>query len=239
MENAKEIKEQKNAGDHSSENSNHAIILVDDQAVSVDDAQPTARQLLMVTGNNPAENYTLVQVVDGLPQLIGLDIPIDIDPLGETRFYSFESDRLFRFTLNGREGHWGADSVEVAQLRGITKTPLNEQFYQERTNRPDLELEEEDSIRLKAKGVEQLYTRQAEKICIILNTVKEYVDRGRISFAELTKLAFPDTVITPFIEYTVSFIKGPNNKPEGSLIEGESVKVKKGMVFHVTETDKS
>jgi hypothetical protein len=41
------------------------------------------------------------------------------------------------------------------------------------------------------------------------------------------------------IIYTVTYRKGDGHKPEGTLTEGERVKVKDGMIFNVTATDKS
>ena len=38
---------------------------------------------------------------------------------------------------------------------------------------------------------------------------------------------------------TVSYEDGPHVNPQGSLKEGETVKVKNGMIFNVTATDKS
>lgn len=48
---------------------------------------------------------------------------------------------------------------------------------------------------------------------------------------------YPDK--NPNIIYTVTYRRGEGKKPEGTLVEGESVKVKDGMIFDVTRTDKS
>jgi hypothetical protein len=39
--------------------------------------------------------------------------------------------------------------------------------------------------------------------------------------------------------FTISFRRGHGNKPEGSLLADETVKLKDGMVFVVSATDKS
>ena len=39
--------------------------------------------------------------------------------------------------------------------------------------------------------------------------------------------------------FTVTYKRGDNHKPEGSLVAGDSVKVKEGVVFNVVATDKS
>lgn len=41
------------------------------------------------------------------------------------------------------------------------------------------------------------------------------------------------------IVFTVTYKRGHGDKPEGSMIEGDVIKVKDGMLFHVTRTDKS
>ena len=40
-------------------------------------------------------------------------------------------------------------------------------------------------------------------------------------------------------EFTVTYRRGHGPKPQGSLVAGETVRVKKGMVFDVQATDKS
>jgi Multiubiquitin len=74
---------------------------------------------------------------------------------------------------------------------------------------------------------------------IIVNGRPKEVTEKEISFEEVVNLAFnneppsgPDVVIT------VTYSKGEHPK-EGSLLPGQSVKVKAGMVFNVTATDKS
>ena len=39
--------------------------------------------------------------------------------------------------------------------------------------------------------------------------------------------------------YTMTFKRGEEKKREGSLVEGDTIRVKAGMIFNVTATDKS
>jgi histidinol dehydrogenase len=43
----------------------------------------------------------------------------------------------------------------------------------------------------------------------------------------------------PNFFYTVTYRRGHGNKPEGTLVEGDKVQIKEGMIFNVTATDKS
>lgn len=75
-----------------------------------------------------------------------------------------------------------------------------------------------------------------KQVIIIVNGREKKVAKEEISFAEVVELAgLPSTPNTIF---TVTYRRGHGNK-EGTLVEGESVKVKEGMIFNVTATDKS
>lgn len=78
-----------------------------------------------------------------------------------------------------------------------------------------------------------------EKVTIRVNSRKREVDAGLISFEQLIALAFQPPPSGPNVLFTVSWRKGPADRPEGSLVSGQSVQVVKGMTFHVTATDKS
>lgn len=74
---------------------------------------------------------------------------------------------------------------------------------------------------------------------IIVNGRQKVVTKNELSFTEIVALAFDNPPTGPNIVFTVTYRKGEGNKPEGTLIEGETVKIKSGMVFNVTATDKS
>jgi len=109
----------------------------------------------------------------------------------------------------------------------------------------DLEDDQEDTLIPRNDAVihlvhdDHFYTRRAKDITLIVNLEEKSWDKKRISYEEVTRLAFgpppPGIVIT----YTVEFEKGPRRNPEGSLTPGKSVKVREGMVFSVTETGRS
>ena len=75
-------------------------------------------------------------------------------------------------------------------------------------------------------------------ITIYVNTRPHTVEKGEISFEEVTKLAYPTTPPGANIGYTVTYQRAHGNK-DGDLVAGQSVKVKDGMIFDVTATDLS
>lgn len=78
-----------------------------------------------------------------------------------------------------------------------------------------------------------------KEFTIIVNAREKIVTAKELTFAEVVALAFPTAPYGANTAYTVAYRKGEGNKPEGTLVEGKSVKVKEGMIFNVTATDKS
>jgi hypothetical protein len=73
---------------------------------------------------------------------------------------------------------------------------------------------------------------------IIVNARPKQWNEETISYSQVVELAFPGQH-NPNEIFTVQYSRGMKEKPQGTLVEGQSVKVKDGMVFHVTRTDKS
>jgi len=78
-------------------------------------------------------------------------------------------------------------------------------------------------------------------VIIIVNGTQKSVDKNKeLTYEEVVALAFENPPTGENILITVNYRRGQGNKPEGSLAAGDpSVKVKEGMIFDVTPTDKS
>lgn len=100
-----------------------------------------------------------------------------------------------------------------------------------------------------ADGPETVHLREDEhfhsgparpkKFTIIVNGQQKTVTTRTVTFEEIVKLAFPNPPTGPNIIFTVGYEDGPHANPSGSLLPGGKVKVKDGMIFNVTPTDKS
>jgi hypothetical protein len=89
------------------------------------------------------------------------------------------------------------------------------------------------------KEDEHFHSGPPKTYTIYVNGQKKVVTTKTVTFAEIVKLAYPTPPTGDNILYTVSYEDGPPANPQGSLMEGETVKVKNGMIFNVTATDKS
>ncbi|CAM2792228.1 multiubiquitin domain-containing protein [Janthinobacterium lividum] len=72
---------------------------------------------------------------------------------------------------------------------------------------------------------------------IIINAESFDIKQKQLTFRELCLLAFPDGQFGENVAWTVTY-SDPHG-PEGSMVDGDTIKVKKGMVFNVGRSDKS
>lgn len=90
------------------------------------------------------------------------------------------------------------------------------------------------------RSEEQMQTVKADKktYSIIVNAREKTVNTDELTFDQVVRLAFDEPPTGENVQITVLYRRGHGNK-EGTLVAGQSVKVKNGMVFDVTATDKS
>ena len=74
---------------------------------------------------------------------------------------------------------------------------------------------------------------------IIVNTRDKQWNDKDITFRQVVELAFPNPDFGEQVLYTITYSKGEDKKPKGTLADGESVHVKNGMIFDVERSDKS
>lgn len=80
---------------------------------------------------------------------------------------------------------------------------------------------------------------QVKHFNIFVNGRKKVVATRELSFSEVVALAFDPVPTGPNIMFTITYRHGPHANPQGNLLEGGTVKIKDGMIFNVTATDKS
>ena len=81
--------------------------------------------------------------------------------------------------------------------------------------------------------------KKPKLVTIIVEGTPHEWPKGEISYDEVVTLEVPSHTPESNILYSVGYERGKGNKPEGSLSQGSTVKVKEGMIFHVSETGQS
>lgn len=116
-----------------------------------------------------------------------------------------------------------------------------EEHFEEREERleeREERLEEREERLEEREEREEHEEHESELITIIVNTREFQVQKGEISFEKVVALAFNPVPTGPNVMFSVTYHRGEGNK-SGELFPGQTVKVKDGMVFDVTPTDKS
>lgn len=143
---------------------------------------------------------------------------------------------LVRIQIDG-ETYESLDPTTGAALYELGGIPENRDLYQEvNGNHDDIEIPRDGTV-IDLKQNDHFYSQK--EITIIVNGEKKQTGETRLSFDQVAKIAYPVPPPGENIMYTILYRKGPPANPKGTLTEGNSVKLKNGMIFDVTPTDKS
>ncbi len=92
---------------------------------------------------------------------------------------------------------------------------------------------------LHLKEDEHFYSGEPRTYTIYVNAQPKVVATKTVTYEQIVALAFPNPPTGPNVRFTVGYEDGPHQNPAGSLMPGQSVRIKEGMIFNVTPTDKS
>jgi len=206
----------------------------------IEDPVPTGNQILDAAGIEAKVDYAVYQMLqDGLLKEIRPEEATDLRSSGVEKFLIFRTDRSFRFLLDDRDFDWGSSRISGLTLKKLAQVePETTSVWFDVKGGTGTLIEDRELFDLSAPGVERFYTRP-KCFTIIVNGRPKEVNQPHLSFWEVVKLAYPDAVGSQTTIYTVMYKRGPAHNPEGSMVDGQSVQLKDGMLFNVTRTDKS
>jgi hypothetical protein len=123
-----------------------------------------------------------------------------------------------------------------AALYALAVIPCEKQLFREfQGDQEDLPVPcDGEQITLK-KG-EHFYTQRVFEI--IVNAELKDVLKRELTFMGAVALAFPNPDGSSF-DYTVTYKKALGPKPEGSLVDGGTIRIKNGTIINVSRTNKS
>jgi hypothetical protein len=148
----------------------------------------------------------------------------------------FEAKHEVRIHIN-RQPYESPNPTTGAALYALGQIGAHQELFKEIGGDREDELIPNDGTKVHLKQDEHFYSQK--DFVIIVNGQKKTVTTKTVTFDEIVKLAFPTPPSGANILYTVSYEDGPKVNPQGSLKEGGTVKLKDGMIFNVTATDKS
>lgn len=136
-----------------------------------------------------------------------------------------------------REAYESPNPTTGEALYKLGSVAKHRELFREVDGNHEDELIERNADPVHVKQDEHFYSQKA--ITIIINADPVETTETRLSFEELVKLAFDPVPTGENILITIDYAKGPPANPKGSLLAGQSVKLKNRMVFDVTATDRS
>ncbi len=122
-------------------------------------------------------------------------------------------------------------------LYELASVPKHRDLFREMGGDVEDELVPRDETVVHLNRDEHFYSQKA--IAIIVNGQQKEIAETKLKFEEVVKLAFPTLPTGDNVMFTVRYRHGPKQNPSGTLLEGEAVHIKNGMIFDVTQTVRS
>jgi len=161
--------------------------IVDDVQVIFEDPVLDGRQILAEAGFVPADEHVLIRLVRRGTRSIGLDEAVDLREPGIEAFRAFKSDRLFRFTVDGRGYEWGAPTICESTLRELANVDENHVLALEREDAEDRALGPTDRVKLGDAGTERLRTR-ARLVTVCIDGTEKKIPAGVYTTGQLMEV---------------------------------------------------
>ncbi len=130
------------------------------RAVQIHHLTPNGAQLARAAGFKPVQGVIVLQVhANGELEGIRPGEVVDLRDL-EGRFVIVESDRTYRFTLDGERFYWPCRIVSGGALRELGKIPADKAIYFEQEAHADRPIGDHDLVDLDGVRVEAFHSRK-------------------------------------------------------------------------------
>ena len=136
-----------------------------------------------------------------------------------------------------REAYESGNPTTGEALYDLGEIGHDEELFREFGGDREDEIVPRDATPVNLILEEHFYSQKTFRL--IVNLEEKFVVKKKQNFDDIVKLAYPTPPPGPTPDYTVIYRKGPPANPKGSLVQGQVVKVKDGMIFDVTPSDKS
>jgi hypothetical protein len=129
------------------------------RSASIADLTPTGAQLAAAAGFKPAQQTTVLQILaNGELEDVRPDETVNLRH-ANGRFVIIESDRSYRFTIDGVRFDWPCRVVSGGLLRKLGQVPTEKGILLEQSETADRSIGPHDLVDLDAAGAEAFVTR--------------------------------------------------------------------------------
>ena len=154
--------------------------------------------------------------------------------------YFFVKKKL-HFLINDKPFTWFKQYIRGIQIRELGGIPKDDEIFLDiKEGWQDEQILDDEIVDLARPGKERFFSKSwPAEFTIIVNAHEKVWKEPNISFEQVVILAFGVYDNNPNKGYTVTYSRGMEPKPEGTMVKGSIVRVKNKMIFDVTATDKS
>lgn len=186
---------------------------VNGNSAEVADRILNGRQILACFDLHPADEHVLIHLTEPGSVSIGLDEPVDLKHSATSEFYAWQSDRVFRFTIDGVGAEWGAPKITEAEIRRVGVIDEDSIIVLEQTDEPDRELEEDDTVDLNERGTEHLRSKD-RLLTVCFNGEDVEIPRGVYTNEQLLEqFSVEPGYVLDLVDENGEFrLLGPNEK---------------------------
>lgn len=151
----------------------------------------------------------------------------------------FYVKKKLEYIINGERFQSEKQYVTGRQIRHQGGIPENHEiFLSIKGPWEDEAISDNAFVDLARPGIEHFYSKEVS-ITIIVNAREKVWKAKKISYEEVVELDYGNVVEISTKVYTVTYLRGPEQNPQGSMVKGDTVFIKNKMIFNVTATDKS
>jgi len=91
---------------------------------------PLGREILEAAGAKPVEDFSLFAILpEGDFEDVPLHEPFDLRKRMIERFVGFDTDRIYKLTLDGRQVDWGKPAIKGENLYQLGNVPRNRAVF--------------------------------------------------------------------------------------------------------------
>jgi hypothetical protein len=143
-------------------------INVDGQVYPVSDPVLSGRQVLEAAEKHPVDDFIVYWVgKENVLQDLGLGGTVHLHHDGVERFLTFESDRSYRFELEGKREDWGASVITEETLLKLSGVGRGYRIWLERRDEPDRLIERGEVVDLTSTGIERFYSERVISVTVV------------------------------------------------------------------------
>jgi hypothetical protein len=151
----------------------------------------SGRQVLEAAGKVPPDDFIVYWVgTDNVLQDLGLDQTVHLHDHHVERFLTFDSDRSFRFEIDGKREDWGCPTITEETLRKLAGVDTDVRVWLALKDEPDRLIAPGESVDLSVPGIEKFYLERVISVEIVN---ENNGDEFRLKALKHTKL---ETLIT-------------------------------------------